>query len=761
MNKQLSYILIPIIVMSFFGVVFCKGESIEPVAGAATVSVPDAQLELYSEALINKGSTEQMRLNAAKLLLYSKSPHARSILLSILKDVDNVSARSAICRTLINVRSEGKEFLGREEFILPLIEILTSEQDILMAELAAQATLLFDYEQICDRLENVVNDNSISARIRLNVMEALKRPDTGAVLQLIFLVDDTDRDVAAGAESALNLLGIPSGSSSEERTGIIEDMQRMSEDEFLRNWAIRQEVRIRQYRVELNWWRKQLLISLEKVYVSFKDNVGKAAYLSEQLVSTRKVVRLWALNKVSEKRRSTDPTIPDALGRVVVSLVSDPDRDVRLRTAQLLSWIGELDSAEQLLRQFENEPYGEIRIELFVALGVAYKHASMSTSPIKVSVLTKVRVLELAGKYLSDSDFRKSREGAEVIKNLLEQNGLEVDQVSKYLGLLRDRYNQEQSQGNGVLRGELLGRMSGLCAQSSVCRLKAAKLFGPLFEEGLFDESELVREASVDGLIFTGKTRALRILRKTVVKDSNTRIRLKVIELAGEVGGSEDLVWLWERVGTADEGNSAWESMLMVFKRSPAVILEKWLVQFGTSNNVNGKLSDDQKVSFLEMAEQKAISENISGMVAGVRQQLADVYRRSGNYEQAARYLGFLYESVKVQSEKDQILPDLLAVYLRWPNVDRAAGLIDNSFLLRGDLGSQSSVVVTIDRYLATEGAEAEHGKIVLLVLSRVKSGKDKSEWQDQVKRWSDQIVGSSSGGNGQSKALGVSFQYY
>ena len=704
----------------------------------------------FNEALINKGSTEQMRLNAAKLLLYSESPHARSILLGILKDVENNSARSAVCRTLINVRSEGKEFQGHEEFILPLIEILTSEQDISMAELAAQTTLLFDYDQICDRLEGVVNNNSISSRIRLNVMEALKRPDSGAIIQLLYLVDDPDRDVASGAVSSLNSLGIPSGSSLEERVSIIEEIHGMSKDEFLRNWAIRQEVRIRQYRVELDWWRKQLLGSLEKVYVSFKENGDKGIFLSEQLVSSRKAVRLWALNKVSEKRRSDDPTIPEALGKVVVSLVSDPERDVRLRTAQLLSWIGELDSTDQLLKQLEKEPYADIRIELFVALGVACKHASMSTSALKVQVLTKIRVLELAGEYLSDSDPRKSREGAEVIKNLLEQNGLESEQISKYLGLLEARYHLEQSQGKGVLRGELLGRMSGLCAQGSVCRIEAATLFGPLFEQGVTDESELVREASVDGLIFTGKTRALRILRKSVVNDSNARIRGKVIELAGEVGGTEDIDWLWEHVGSAEEGNSAWESMLMVFKRSPAGILEKWMVQFNTSNG-NSKLSDDQKVSFLEMAEQKSDSENNSRMLNDVRQQFAEHYRQSSNYEQAARYLGLVHASVKDQGEKDRILPDLLDVYLRWPNVERAAGLIDNS-LLRGDLGPESAVLVTIERFLNTEGAEVEHGKIVGEVLSLVKSGEGKSEWQDQVKRWADRIGGSSTGGNGQGK---------
>jgi hypothetical protein len=239
-------------------------------------------------------------------------------------------------------------------------------------------------------------------------------------------------------------------------------------------------------------------------------------------------------------------------------------------------------------------------------------------------------------------------------------------------------------------------------------------------------------------------------LRKTVVNDSNARIRGKVIELAGEVGGTEDLDWLWERIGTSEEGISAWESMLMLFKRSSAEILEKWMVQFNTANG-NAKLSDDQKVSFLEMAEQKAVSKNKFGMLKDVRLKLAELYRRSSNYEQSAKYLGLVCESVNGQAEKDRILPDLLDVYLRWPNVDRAARLIDN-YLLRKDLGPKSEVVATIDKYLNSPGGNTEHDKVIKLVISRVKAGKDKSGWQDQVKRWEGRIGGSASGGNGQGK---------
>lgn len=69
--------------------------------------------------------------------------------------------------------------------------------------------LLFEYEQISDGLEKIVTDTSLPANARLNAMYALRlQPDMKAVISLINIVGDTNKQVAAAAEQTLKSLGI-------------------------------------------------------------------------------------------------------------------------------------------------------------------------------------------------------------------------------------------------------------------------------------------------------------------------------------------------------------------------------------------------------------------------------------------------------------------------------------------------------------------------------------------------------------------------
>ena len=93
-------------------------------------------------------------------------------------------------------------------------------------------------------------------------------------------------------------------------------------------------------------------------------------------------------------------TLPAELGPVLVNLISEPDRDIRLNTAKLLSLMGELNSAEKLLEQHKAEQDDEVRTEEFVALGVACSYAFLPNSGIKIPVVIKKQTLELACEYL-------------------------------------------------------------------------------------------------------------------------------------------------------------------------------------------------------------------------------------------------------------------------------------------------------------------------------------------------------------------------
>jgi HEAT repeat protein len=573
----------------------------------------------------------------------------------------------------------------------------------------------------------------------LNAIYALRlQPDMRAIFKLIDRLDDSESQVAAEAEKALRSLGTPIGKDAEARKQIRTDLKRKGRDEFFRDLLIRQEAKMRDLRAETDQWKKRYLEALHKVYGGLSGDAAKGRFLAEHLGSPKKIVRLWALEKVSQLRIGTSES-PAELGPVLVNLISDQDSDVRLRTAKLLSFMGELNSAEKLLEQHMVEHNDEVRTEIFVALGVASSYACLPDSPVKISAQTKEKVLELAAMYLSDAEVRKSQEGAEVIKKLLEQNGLASADVGKYLRLLADKYRQETA--GGALRAGLLSRMAGLCARGSACRNEAGELFGSLFGKALDDEADLVREAAVDGLIYIDETTALgRFRKRGLVNDPSIGIRKKLVSLAGEVGGRDDLAGLWEKIGSTAESGPAWEAMLRIFKRSDVAVLDEWIDKFNSAN-AKSKLSGEQMLSVLEIAEQKAVRGNNAEILGAVTRKLAELYNKMGKYEQAADYFGRLHDAAQTPEEKEAVLPDLLDAYLRWPNVERAAKLIDNC-LLEKDLGPDSALVLSIEHYLDEPPVGAEPNAVLEEFFAKVNSPQNRPKWQGQLKRWARRLGG-------------------
>ena len=708
-----------------------------PVNEAIGEAELDRQLKINRDTLL-KGTSEQIRIDAATVMLFGEAPLAREILLEALKQSENIAARTAVCKALSQARGK-KETIGKkEDFIQPLLDILTTEEDSARARLAAEATLIFKYEQIQKQLEEVAAGSSLPIKARLNAIDALKlQPDKRAVFKLMNLLDDPEEQVVTASEKALESLGIPVSKDAKARKEIREGLERRGKEEFLMYWRIRQELQkqMSELKDELDRWQRMYLTALGKIYDGISDDAEKGKFLAEHLGSSEAIVRLWSLEKVSQWRKSTRPKLPAELGPILVDLISDEDRDVRLKTAKLLSLMGELNSAERLLEQLEIEEDDEVKIELFAALGGACHYAFLPDSRIKIAKEIKKQTLEWAVKYLFEQEAKKSQKGAEVIRKLLEQDGLTAEEVDRYLGLLSERYKEERERGGEALRGELLSAMAGLCAQS-VYKAESAKRFSALFEEALRDEADLVREAAVDGVIYIDKASALRILRE-FVRDRSVIVRKKIIELAGEVGGQADLVWLWGKIGSNAESEPAWQSMLKIFKRSEAAILSEWIGKFD-SPNTKGKLSEEQKVSVLEIAEARAEGENKIEMRDAVRKKLANFYRKAGEFERAAEYLGMLREVAQTEEEKEWILAKLVDVYLNWPNVTAAARLVDNC-LLQKDLDPNSVIVRSIDDYLMAPPAGTDHNA-VLKALTKIKSPEDRPKWQEQLKEWTDRF---------------------
>jgi len=706
----------------------------------------DPQLKLTKGVLLEKTSSEQMRINAAAVMLPSENVLAREILIDALNQTEEDAVRKAVCKALILART-GRETLSNiEDFIQPLLGVLAADKAE-TARLAAEATLIFDYEQIAGPLEELIIDASLPLNSRLSAIYALElHPDMRAAITLLKLVDSSEEGLGDAAENALIAVGISAGEDAKARKRIIRDLTAEGPTVFLQKRLIRKESQIRSRKAELALWQGRYLVALGNVYSAISDDAEKAKFLTEHLSSSERVVRLWTLERIRQDRVGTsrNPKLPAEAGPVLVSLVSDQDRDVRLKTAEVLSFMTEVDSTKQLLAQLEAENDDQVQMQLFDALGRACYIAFLANSSINIPPEIRTQTLEWAEKYLSDQSPPKAQKGAEVIKMLLEQDGLTDAEADRYFGLLAKRYGELISDSDGPLRGELLSAMAGLCAPQSMHQAQCRKRFGSLFEAALSDKTDFVREVAVDGLTYIDKTAALSRLRKDFVNDASSIIRKKMISLAAEVGGKEDLTWLAAKIGSNSESEPAWQAMLKIFNGSDAAVLNDWVDTF-VAENSHTQATDSRKIAFLELAQRKAVAENRPVMLKKIREKLAELYSKTGQFEQAANYFGRLYEAAMTSEERGAILPDLLDAYLRWPKVDLAASLVENQ-LLKQDLDPNDAVVCSIDEYLRVPPPGADPN-VVLEALIKIKTVDVRPLWQERLRQWAIRFGKAKAGG--------------
>ena len=469
---------------------------------------------------------------------------------------------------------------------------------------------MFTYDNIQRQVERLVDDPGVAKMARFNAVRALKyQPDDRAIFKLVALVASPDADLAGESKKALELLGIDVPNDPNDVQAMTEGFKRRGPEAYLknplimRNWLVSRESRIRELTASLTSWEQKYLGALGALYDVQADENARSEFLLRQLTAVEPSVKLWALGKLEELRKGTSKgKLSPAIEKTVLGLVSHRDRRVRLKTASLLTLVWELDSTKQLLNQLQVEEDGEVREGLFVALGNACYYASLPTSSVKVPDTVRKQTLELAVTFLNEASPERTRSGADVVRKLLEQDGLEPQDIDKYLAALAERYRQVSPTVNHGLRGELLNAMATLCSQRSVIRALAAKLYRPVFEKALGDEVESVRQAAVEGLVNIDKPAALRRLRADFVKDSNTAIRARLVDVAGEVGGQEDLEWLSKKLTVAGEGEAAWQAMLKVFRRSNTDLMGILLTRFESLAAPNG-LSPEQMISFLALLE--------------------------------------------------------------------------------------------------------------------------------------------------------------
>jgi len=700
-------------------------------ASTASDSTPadeqlDPQLKVNREALL-KGSVD-----AATVMLFHDDPKARVILLDALKQTDNSPARMAVCKALIQARVAAKEVKNVDQFIGPLLSVFESTVDD-EARLAAEAALIFNYEKVGLLLQAIAADPEKPVRTRINAIRALKlRLDIRATIELITLVDSKDPQVAAEAENALRSLGIAVGDTSAARTQDIAKIKREGQVAFLRTQLTRQETQMRQMRENLDAWRKRYLSSLAKLYDAVTDEVARGKFLTEHLAGPEPEVKLWALEKVRQWRLSSGTSaLPAEQGPVLMNLISDPDRDVRLKTADLLALMQGLNSAPRLLAQLKVEQDAQVQTKLLDALGAVLPNSPAKITPEMKDV--RKETLVWAAKFLREGTPEQEKTGAQVMRKLLERDESDPQELDSYLHLLAERYDQHKNDPDGTLRGELLSAMAGLCAPNSACKAKATELFGPLFKAALQDASNFVRESAVDGLGNIDKTSALEMLRNDFVNDPSMTLRKKLIAFADEAGGKADLSWLSEKIGSNSESNPAWQAMLKIFKGADAAVIDDWMGKL-TSQNSKVKLTDEQQIDFLEIAKTRAGSAN----KPVIRQKLADLYYATHHFDQAADYLSLVYDAAKTPESKREVLPKLLESCLKGARVERAAELVGEC-LSQSDLDPNGPVTALMDGYLVEPPAGADPN-VVLKALEAVKAPAARPRWRQWLDNWKTRL---------------------
>ncbi len=648
-----------------------------PLTFAENTSETNGQLEINKNALLT-GPDESIRLKAADLILKSSESEARTMLLDTFKNNKNQPAQLAICKALSQARNNNG-ISNKKDFIEPLLTFLSKQTEPAATRFVTEAFLVFQYEDIEKPLLNTITNENLDIKTRLNALKALQlQPDIRAIVRLIELLESPQAQIVTAAGKALTSLGIPAVDADwATRKQIINDIQRIGKEEFLRYWQIREgyEKQLKELQDESDFWMIEFFGSLELLYDKISsDEDSRIKFLDKYLNGKKPPQRIWALLKLSEWWVGTGPKskVLTGLGPSVIKLISDNDTQVRLNAAKLITLLGELNSAGQLLEQIKQEKDEQVKQELFFALGQACRYAFSPQSKIKLDEAIRIETLDLAAGYLLSEKPEYASKGAEVIRNLLEHNGLKNDIVNKYLYSLSSRYSGEKTPDK--LRGDLLDSMAILCGQSAY-KESAAAMYKRIFDAALSENNSRVRAAAVTGLININKFQALQQLRKDFVNDENPGIRIKLITLANEVGQIQDIEWLVNKINQNSEGAAAWKAMLKIFEDSNSKELFKWLPKLQAKN-----ATKPQQIALLEIIERKAESENNASVLKQAQTQLADLYKQNNQLDKSAEYLGILIKKTK-DKERDQFTADLLSIYLKGQKTNPVRDLLAQKLL--------------------------------------------------------------------------------
>lgn len=708
------------------------GRAQEPSEPVPTVT-PDEesarQLRIYSETLL-QGSNGEVRVDAAVGLLVRKEKDSCRVLIAALESADNPGATEAVCRALIKSRGLGKAIAPADQFVKPLMTVLAGPNDSL-ARLAGEALLLYPFSEVREELKALVTDSQRETTMRLHGVYALQlRTETEALQILIHLLDDSTQDVARAAENALQeSFGIPTGTSRQVWSGIMEQLKNRSPEEIRRERLLRQEMKLREVQAERDRWKKLTLASMDKEY-ELLDAAGKTPYLKEKLASDLPSIRIWALQKAGRLTTEIDPEVRNLL----LKAVSDENRDVRFQAARTLSVMSALNPAERLLAQYQKETDPPVALALFEALGEACFFALSPGSKIELEQSIRDQTLEIAVSYLQGDQASTTKSAAEIIRKLLDLNGLSPEQANRYCSMILERY-QRTVESSDALRSDLLMIMARLSGQGPH-RVLAGRLYKGSFLSGLqATGNPTVRLASIVGLSGIDKSEAFRTVKEmNLIQDTSPAVREVILELASETGSQSDLEWLF--VLLQGNGNGAAESYWNTFKsivqnQKIEVCLE-WVGRFEQQS-----LRNEWIRYLLQEAEKKAVAAGQPEKVLEVRTKLLQMYIDNDLTEEVFALGTELFSSEPPdQSVIISYGPPYLRACLKLNHM-QPLKLFLSKCLLLNDIDKQSELVKPILEILDSEEVQSVKKKELVDQLKTVLAPEGRPLWNAFVGSYS------------------------
>ena len=695
------------------------------------------QLKINRWTLFNS-TDEQIRIDTAVELLKNSDAGARQIVLDALAASDNTAAQSSVCKAISSFRNSSQLIPNRDNFVGPLMNILKG-QNAEVANLAAQASLIFTYREVKGRLDNIIKDSDLPVAAKKNAIYAIQiRPEKETVPQLIDLLDSDDRAVASAAADAL-ARWLP-GTDKQQWQKMRRDIERGRID-IVRERLLSQQDRIRQLNEDILKWQKRYLASLDNIFQATADDNIRAKFIADNLVFEQSSVRLWAIEKINMWQKSGKPLPVEVLQKSLMSLVSDSEPAVRLAAARLLGLLTNINSADALLSQLKTETNNDVKTEILIALGHVCNFALSPGAEVKINPQVRIETLEIAAEFFKDNN---PVVAAEVIRNLLLQNGLEESQVRPYFELIAASYGKAS---DVQVKSHLLDEMARLCGNDSFYKTIAGEVFKSIFLGAIDDASDQIASSAVTGLMRIDQSGAFEILKqKGFTSHSNNKIRDELISAAAQIGTQEDLEWLGVLTMTAEseqERQHAADAMMNIFQYCKTEVLLSWAQQLSSqAKSKNDEFLLARTRALLEAAEKKAEAEQDANTLTSLRRMLAEHYAETSLYGLAAKYYGMLLLAATDPNEKEQLTANLLNVNLYSGQTESVKQLLSN-ILLSSDIGPNAKISNVLDKYFKISLVSSiypkyETAKQMFSAIAAIKTPTDNPRplWSGQIEDW-------------------------